>query len=190
MLAFRDTTVTKPAIMRQLRAHAEADAFIKGTYWQNGKGCAVGCTIHSGTHAEYESRFGIPQMLAHLEDRIFEGLPNGDAMAWPVRFINSIQPGADLSRVGWQFLYWLLTDDTVNPGIQHPSVRDAIRQCADVLVPLTKGKPADTSAARSAAEAAASALAARLASASAAEAAYVLMSNKLIELIKAAPVVG
>ena len=174
LIAFKNTICTKPFILKQLRAHAAADEIVKGRYWEGGKGCAVGCTIHSGYHDKYESRFGIPQMLAWLEDCIFEGLPNGKAKAWPVRFMDAVQPGADLSRVGWKFLHWLLTDEEVNPGITDPLFKDAISQCADVLAPLTKGEAVDKGAARSAA-------------ASAESAAYVKMSDKLIALIKAAP---
>ena len=209
MLAFRNTTVTKDAVLAQLQAHAAADELIKGQYWSDGKGCAVGCTIHSGDHAEYEPRFGIPRMLAKLEDRIFEGLPNGTAKAWPIRFMSAVRPGADLSCVGWQFLHWLLTDEQVNPGINHPTVRDAVKQCAGVLLPLSKGEAADESAAESAAasaesaesaESAASAgrsaawSAARSAARSAESAAsteseaYVRMADKLVELIGAAPI--
>ena len=157
MLAFTGTSVTKLAILKQLRAHAKSDEIVKGQYWKAGKGCAVGCTIHGSNHALYESHFGVPQMLARLEDCIFEGLPNAEAKKWPVRFMSAIQPGADLSRVGWQFLHWLLTDEKVNPGINHPLVCGAIRQCADVLAPLTKGKPTDKNAADSAWSAAKSA---------------------------------
>jgi hypothetical protein len=215
MLAFINTTVTKKAVLEQLRAHAEADELVKGHYWQAGKGCAVGCTIHSGRHVEYEVRFGIPEMLARLEDCIFEGLPNGAAKAWPVSFMTAVRPGSDLSCVGWKFLHWLLTDEKVNPGINHSLVRNAVKQCADVLAPLSKGLPiaeraawramwsAEASAAESAASAAASAASAAESAASAAwsaesaesaatwsaawSAAYILMSEKLIELIEAAP---
>jgi hypothetical protein len=135
MLAFTGTTISKPEIIAQLEAHADADEIVKGQYWQDGRGCAVGCTIHSGDHAEYEPRFGIPQMIARLEDCIFEGLPDIAAKEWPLRFMWAVRPGSDLSLVGWQFLHWLLTDKTVNPGIDHPLVRDAVRQCADFLAP-------------------------------------------------------
>jgi hypothetical protein len=64
LIAFRNTAIDKPTILAQLSAHAKADEIIKGQYWKDGKGCAVGCTIHSGNHAEYERRFGVPQMLA------------------------------------------------------------------------------------------------------------------------------
>ena len=154
LIAYHNDPSIKTAILKQLKAHAKADEIIKGVYWEGGKGCAVGCTIHSDDHTEYETRFGIPQMLAKLEDCIFEGLPNRKAKAWPIRFMSAIKPGQDLSLVGWKFLHWLLTDKKVNPGIDHPLVRDAIKQCADVLVPLTKGETISQSAARSAENAA------------------------------------
>ena len=50
-------------------------------------------------------------MLAYLEDRIFQGLPEADAMAWPRRFSEAIPPGADLSMVGPRFLHDLLAAD-------------------------------------------------------------------------------
>jgi len=37
-----------------------------------GKGCAVGCTIHSSKHSDYELELGLPSWLAYLEDGIFE----------------------------------------------------------------------------------------------------------------------
>jgi hypothetical protein len=170
MLAFINTTVTKKAVLEQLRAHAEADELVKGHYWEAGKGCAVGCTIHSSRHVEYEVRFGIPEMLARLEDCIFEGLPNGTAKAWPVRFMTAVRPGSDLSYVGWKFLHWLLTDEKVNPGINHSLVRGAVKQCADVLASLSKGLPIAASAARAARSAASAARSAARAARSAARA--------------------
>jgi hypothetical protein len=93
MLAYHSDDTIKTAILAQLAMHREADQLVKGQYWEDGKGCAVGCTLHSGDHMEYETRFGIPVALARLEDR-------------------------------------LLTDETINLGINHPLVKDAIRQCA------------------------------------------------------------
>ena len=91
-------------------------------------------------------------MLAHLDDLIFEGLPTDKAKEWPRRVLLAVTPGSDLSHVPWQFLHWLLTDSEVNPGIDDPTVKDAVRACADVLVPLTRGNPLDASAAESAAQ--------------------------------------
>jgi hypothetical protein len=157
MIAYHGRQSDKSAILAQLQAHHDADEIIKRRYWKNGKGSAVGCTLHSSDHAEYEPRFGIPQMLAHLEETIFEGLPNDKAKDWPLRFMGAIRPGADLSLVGWKFLHWLLTDETVNPGINHPSVKDAVAQVAQVIYAISKGEPINKDAAESAAESAESA---------------------------------
>jgi hypothetical protein len=162
------------ALLAELQAHVAADKLVKGSYWERGKGCAVGCTLHSyakiigkknldwSDHSLYDEFLGPGgQMLGRLEDCIFEGMTNEDAREWPERFLRSaleaVKRGVTLQFVGWKFLHCLLTDEKINPGISNPLVRDAIRQCADVLVPLTKGEPVDESAARTAALSAASA---------------------------------
>jgi hypothetical protein len=212
MKAYHNDPSIKAAILAQLAHHRAADEIVKGRYWENGKGCAIGCTLHSSDHAEYEIRFGIPQMLAQLEDCIFEGLPNDEAKQWPERFMSAIKPGVDLSIVGWKFLHWILTDKTINPGIDHPLVKDAIERCASIMLSLSRVDKIDkasaaASAARSAWSAARSAESAARSAARSAEsaawsaesaawsaersaersAAYVRMSDKLIALIKKAP---
>lgn len=213
LTAYHGSQAKKDAILAQLQAHHDADEIIQGVGWEYGKGCAVGCTLHAYDHAIYEGRFGIPQMLAELEDAIFESLPDEQAKEWPLRFMGAIEPGADLSRVGWKFLHWLITDETVSPGINDPSVAGAVRQCAEVLEPLTRGESVDRATARAAslearavtrearvraaawaAEAAvwwasedaeaAAAWAAEAAADAAAEAAWSTMADKLIELIE------
>jgi len=156
LVAYHNDPAIKANLLASLKAHAKADAIIHGTYWEEGKGCAVGCTLESighsnhDDHMAYETKLGIPVMLARLEDTIFEGLPNGKAKAWPVRFSQAIKPGADLSLVGWKFQHWILTGSgLINDGGRE-DVRAAIKQCADVLVPLTKGLPVDVGVARSA----------------------------------------
>jgi len=144
MIAYHGDPKVKWDLLDQLTAHAKADEIVRGYgYWQDGKGCAVGCTIHSANHKEYETKLGIPQVIARLEDLIFEGLPSVRARVWPIQFAAAIRPGADLSRVVWHFLHWILTDSSVNPGIDHPLVRDVVKRCADLLVPLTQGQSAN-----------------------------------------------
>ena len=156
LIAYHGREADKAEILATLARHRAADALVQGYgYWKDGKGCAVGCTIKSGRHIEYEERFGIPVALARLEDSIFEGLPVDLARQWPERFMSSIQPGADLSRVHWHLLHWMLTTKEVNPGIDNPLVRDAVRQCADLMADRAAGKRVAESAARSAAESAA-----------------------------------
>jgi hypothetical protein len=141
MLAFHDDFAVKSKYVGRVLQHREADEIIHGKYWEDGRGCAVGCSVHSGDHALYEIELGIPIMLARLEDRIFEGMSNGRSKDFPLQFLSSIKIGADLSLVGWKFLHWLLTEELV--GRDNPKVAPTIKRCADVLVPLTKGEPPD-----------------------------------------------
>src|SRR3972149_6812703 len=99
MLAYKNDPVLKARLISEIRAHRKAETLVKGVYWKgngDGRGCAVGCLTHdpNGGHARYESDWGIPEVLAHLEDAIFEGLPGKTAQGWPERFLGAIQPGA------------------------------------------------------------------------------------------------
>ena len=152
MIAYHGDVSIKAKYLDRVRLHARADEIIHGKYWENGKGCAVGCTIHSGRHEEYETELGIPVMLARLEDRLFEGQRNGRSKEFPERFLLAAKVGADLSRVGWKFLHWLLTEELASRN--DPCVAPKIKRCADVLVPLTKGEPCDQVEAKNAADAA------------------------------------
>jgi hypothetical protein len=142
--AYRGNQSEKEAILAQLQAHADADEIVKGIGWQHGKGCAVGCTIHTyPAHYLYVERFGIPEILAALEDAIFEGLSNSNAQKWPIRFMSAIEPNADLSLVGWKFLHWILTDKKINPGINHKLVKKSVSNCASIIFDLSNNEAVD-----------------------------------------------
>ncbi len=111
--------VTRGDFIASMRAHREADRIVQRTYWDAGRGCAVGCGVESvmrltgedhdhGGHAYLADVLGIPLVLVELQDRIFEGLPLADALNWSVRFFEVIPDGADLSGVWNQFAPWML----------------------------------------------------------------------------------
>jgi len=200
MLAYHNDPVIKADILAQLQAHYDADEIIQGHYWENGKGCAVGCTIYGSDHAAYERLFGIPAGLAYLEDTIFEHLPNGDAKQWPLRFMRAIVPGADLSMAGPKFLRWVLHSIALpNAGA---GAADSTAHSAAYIAVYRAAHSATNPAARSAADSAAYAAvyraahsAAYIAADSAAwgeaynaahSAAWGALANKLIELLEAA----
>jgi hypothetical protein len=127
MKAFTNTTVTKSEFLKELKKHQSADAFLRGTYSHieknkvgNFRGCAVGCSLHSvarvkklknvkyGDHKAYEEHLGIPEWLARVEDRIFEGVSNERAKTWPVEFASAIPIGADLEKVKGPFLCMIM----------------------------------------------------------------------------------
>ena len=123
MKAFTDTLVTKEEFLTELKKHQAADAFLRGTYADESsgdfKGCAVGCSIQSvnvlkgtnfrhGDHSKYPDIIGVPQWLARLEDRIFEGVSLERSKKWPIEFTEAINIGADLSKVLKPFLIIIL----------------------------------------------------------------------------------
>jgi len=110
MLSFHNDEKIKKKYLARVRNHQKADEIVKGQYWENGKGCAVGCTVHSNQHSAYEDELGIPRILAMLEDGIFENIPNDLAQKWPERFLKAIKVGVDLSMVWPKFAVWMLTD--------------------------------------------------------------------------------
>ena len=111
MKAFFNNPKIKEELILQLESHYKADEIIKGTYWKNGKGCAVGCTVHSANHKSYEKQLGIPTWLALLEDYIFENLPNEKAKEFPLQFARAIPVGFDKWYIIYhKFCIYLLTD--------------------------------------------------------------------------------
>lgn len=137
MLAYHSDPKIKSRYLKRVRAHAKADEIIKGQYWENGRGCAVGCTIHSGNHSAYETELGIPRLLAKLEDGIFEGLPIEQAKVWPEKFLKVIKPGVDLSQIGPKFLIWLLGDVI---QFAKPAGKIAIQAVIDLYKRQLKGE--------------------------------------------------
>ena len=142
MIAFHGNSNIKEKYVSRVKAHGIADEIIHGAYWERGKGCAVGCTIHGSEHHQYEVQLGIPRILALLEDRIFEGMANGNSKEFPLQFLSAIEPGADLSMVWYHFSHWLLVDPTdgVIKYAKKKSTKDAIQAVANLYARAARGE--------------------------------------------------
>jgi len=141
MLAFHGKQEIKDKYVARVKAHESADEIAQGYYWEKGKGCAVGCTIHGRDHHSYEVELGIPTAIALLEDRIFEGLPNDIAKGFPLRFLEAIPVAADLSMLVPKMMLWLLIDE--NHGvIKHGSEKGklAIQSVSDLYIRKIAGE--------------------------------------------------
>lgn len=198
ILSWHGDPTLKAATIAEMQAHIDADRLVKGRYWEDGKGCAVGCLIKTGDHQLYESKFGIPKELAQLEDVIFEGLPNEKAMAWPVPFLTAVPVGVPIDelRLVWNRLaVWLLIDPTY--GVirfnDDPVIKDVAalhQRVIDGDEPTPEEWEADWAEAWESAESAAG-VAARAAAWAAAkeareaalEAAWAAQADKLLELL-------
>lgn len=191
LIAFHGSQEEKDKAVATVREHREMERLIQGSTGRMGadgvmRGCAVFCTVGRYSHSAYESAFGIPQLIAHLEDGIFEGLPKGQWETWPERFLQAIQPGADLSRVGDQFMHWLLVDPTdgVIKFAKDDRTKKAIADVGELYAQRLGGNEPSADAWRQAE--AAAAVEARWA---ARWGVRTRQSEKLLELLAAAPVV-
>ena len=141
LLAFKNEPKIKEKLLIQLQNHYDADEIIKGQYWEGGKGCAVGCTVHSDSHYCYELELGIPMWVAYLEDTLFEGMPNKDAKEFPLKLIKAIPTGFS----NWQHIYHKLCIHILEKeckNTDHPLVKQAI---CDIIT-LHKGESLDKAA--------------------------------------------
>ena len=150
MKAFNGDTELKTKLVEQVIWHREQDMIRAGTYGSFSdakfRGCAVGCSLHSyglikginldtSDHKSYEL-FGIPRLLARLEDGIFEGLPKKEQQAWVEQFMSAINVGADLSTVWPKFAVWLLIDK--KHGVIQYAKNDRQRQVIQRVANLYK----------------------------------------------------
>ena len=89
----------------KVASHIEADAVIQGEYWDGHKGCFIGCLTHSSDPKPAHERFGLPEPLLRIAERIFERLPTDDAKNFFAELPKAVgRDGKDLSRVHWAFL--------------------------------------------------------------------------------------
>jgi len=128
--------ISKEELQAKLAEHRKADNFRQGMYWDDGKGCAVGCTIQSfggeaSHHMEYERLFGIPAILGQLEDSIFEGMSVKDSKWWPEAFIDAVPENVDLKMVWPKFCIWMLED-------VKQYANDESKKCIDTVIKLYK----------------------------------------------------
>lgn len=124
--AFHGDPAVKAFYINRVRAHRLADNLIQGKTWEHGKGCAVGCTLEAYDHSRYPIELGIPEWLGRLQDRLFEGLPNSEAMMFPEVFYERIEPGAtQFETVKWKFSLFLLGENAAR--VSELKISDQLR---------------------------------------------------------------
>ena len=195
--AFNNDKEFKDQMIAAAISHREKDEYIAGCYAKmNGsfKGCSVGCSLFDvkgikgidvgedyADHALLAKELGIPEFICHLQDSIFEGLPDSERFKWTERLFNSIPLGVDLTPVLPRFL--LKTLDRL-PKTDNQDVEDAIKGVKNVLISWAETGIVDAEVAWSAAESVRSA--AESAAWSAESAAWEQIANDLVECIEAA----
>ena len=163
MIVLQENPHLARIIRSRLEGHYKADEIIKGVYWEDGKGCAIGCITESSK--PYTSPIwhdiGIGLFIPRLVDTIFEGLPDKLAKEWPLQFWTAIESaiGKDLGLVHWKFLHWVISEE-LKQFQSHEIVGKSITSVIDGLALLAVGKNWADAAAADAADAADAAYAA------------------------------
>jgi hypothetical protein len=163
--------VTKQQFVNELLKHQQLDNFIRGTYEDNGKGCAVGCSLMSiakiknvninfDQHSLYEKFLGIAEWLARLEDTLFEGISTERSKTWPVEFAQAINTGANLNNIKTDFICYTLQEN-INTlesiDVDDPIVQQVIDVSRQIIAAQRSGDKHQIESARSATWAARSA---------------------------------
>ena len=92
-------------LVSEVNAHIAADAVVQGVYWTGSHGCFIGCLAHSGSASVLGDRFGLPEPLVRICERIFEVLAPDEAKAFFAAIPDAVGcDGKDLTRVHWGFL--------------------------------------------------------------------------------------
>ncbi len=156
--------ITKQEFVAEMELHKTLDNFIKGTYDDGEKGCAVGCAVKSinklkginpseedgsNYHLALEEAGICPKWLAQVEDKIFERLELEDAKQWPVDFAKAIPEGVDLDQIKVPFLCYILEQNIAtqeenlarNKGSKELEkvIKLAIKVNKDMIIALQSG---------------------------------------------------
>jgi len=127
--AFKNSQQIKTKFIQRLESHYIQDEIIKGQYWEDGKGCAVGCTIHSDSHNCYETELGIPEWVARLEDVLFEGIPNEYAKEFPLKLLKSIPIGYS----NWRHVYHQLCVFMLEKTCKNINNKIVVKAICDII---------------------------------------------------------
>ena len=133
MISFFGSVALKEAVRARVAEHQRLDQIVQGTYVKTSPdgdgrviaGCFIGCSLHSGKHAEFPRLLGLPEWYGHLGERIFESLPRGEHLTFPLEVYGATPVGVDLDPVRDRFLVWCLREVAPLAG-SHRGAVDAV----------------------------------------------------------------
>lgn len=138
MIAYHGKQEIKDKYVARMKGHMRADDLQKSVYWKHGKGCAVGCTLHTHDHTVAEEEIGVPAQLMHLQDTIFERLRAPEHKVFPLAFLEAITPGADLLLVWPKFAAWLILDG--EHGVVRFNDDERVRYVGELFLRVVNGE--------------------------------------------------
>ena len=117
MLTYKNDPKIKESLIKRMDSHIIADELLQGATGQDGKGCTVWCALNNGdlkegyNHSAFETILGLPEWLAELQDRIFEGLIVEDAKWFSSEWPKAIPVGKNIEPVKWKFCAFIMKEN-------------------------------------------------------------------------------
>ena len=179
LLTYYGDAERKRIRVERCEAHKKADRLLANTYGEEYYGkfqaCAIGCQIwdiaqekgvrfedvdSDQRHSIVASDYGWPEWLCHLEDYIFEGLPEEQQADWPSRLVGAVPVGKNIEPIRHRLMAFIQRDMLPKyfDETKHADVAAAIDQTASLHERAASGdlvSEEEWSAARSAAQSAA-----------------------------------
>jgi hypothetical protein len=128
MLSYHNDPAVKAKYIARMQAHMDADELIRGTGYNNGRGCAIGCILNKYQHTAFPKELGLPVWLAHFVDHLFENLPDGQHITFPLELLQAIPIGVDVEPVKHRLAILRLTP----LAEANPSVREVITNVVEL----------------------------------------------------------
>lgn len=127
-------------LAQEVKKHIDADSVIQRCYWENGKGCFVGCLAQGYNLPLLSETYGLPIGLTRICEAIFEALSLVDAKQFFADFPSAIgYDGKNISLVEWQFL----EDVLKNMPTQETEIQSVIDPVIVGMGLLAKGEKWD-----------------------------------------------
>ena len=118
MKAFNNEQQLKNELLLNLKQHQELDDFVRGKWLTTDKnhlgefkGCFYGCTMQTSKNPieKFSEKYNIDLWYCYLTEKIFEGLPEQEASAFPYQSIEKIPLGFDFNKFKSDFFKANLT---------------------------------------------------------------------------------
>ena len=142
LLSFHNKPDLKQQYLKRVISHYKKNEITATETWSNGKGNAIGCTVHSINLIEFEKQLGIPQLLGYIENKIYLGLEPKQAPKFPSEFLSNVPIGKNLKPVALKFLAWILeqSDAKIKSLPKNYVARLIIKETIETIRGLISGK--------------------------------------------------
>lgn len=148
------TAEVKSRMIELADEHQKNDEYLAGRFWNNGKGCSIGCTIHDakklglvdeleyGDHAALAKVLGVPEFVTRIMDTIFEWLPDAERPAFTPLVLRTIRPDRHYATLQDHFSAWCMLDPKYGVSIvaSNPDVRCVSKRIGELYAKRARGE--------------------------------------------------